>query len=488
MLPTNPAALPYVVANITGGIGTGTGGTNGTYAGGVSGGPLGFAWTYTIAGGALSNYTITNRGVAVANTAPTLSLPSGGLTGATVPTATTAVIPVSGTFWAITADSVYVALWQNSASSLAAVNKPDATQVKVPLTTATLTQSSLAQVGSDLRSPAVLFSDPNQRALLTGWEDGSLSFKLDTLSPAATWINSQIAASAFTLISGLSWATAGTVSGSPIPNSFAMQAQGLGGKLAFGVGGDGAFFIGKYDANLAGAVAASVGGSCAPEAQPFVYDTANVVYAVYTGSNVIALTSTATDGNCTNARRFSDRIAYLSDVYRGLIQPYTMKYDGTSKRAMLRSALWEGTFVIGQSNGVGWDTNVTAATKVPIYPGKALKLQGGPVVNAAVAGTISPTAQIDDLYERNNATLSSGFASALLDTELANRPTLKHVCFGNARGGAAYSAIKKGTADYTDVINQAARLTTLAAAQSSNVIVRGIHLMHGGCEQQHLFR
>lgn len=113
------SALPYEVTGISGGIGTGTGGMNGTYVGGVSGGPAGFQWTYTIAAGALSSYTITNPGLATTNAVPTLSLPLGSLTAPTIPTATVGTIPVSRVFLAPSTDATQILAWTNSAAALA---------------------------------------------------------------------------------------------------------------------------------------------------------------------------------------------------------------------------------------------------------------------------------------------------------------------------------------------------------------------------------
>lgn len=135
VLATTPAALPYEVTGISGGVGTGSGGTAGTYAGGVSGGPSGFQWTYTIDGtGKLASYAIINPGISTSNTAPTLSLPSGGLTGATVPTAAVGTIPVNRIFAAPTADGNYLGAWGNSAGSLATAPF-SSTQTKLPLST-----------------------------------------------------------------------------------------------------------------------------------------------------------------------------------------------------------------------------------------------------------------------------------------------------------------------------------------------------------------
>lgn len=133
MLTATPSALPYEVTGITGGIGTGTGGTPGWYVGGVSGGPLNFQWSYQIGSdGKLAAVQIDNPGIATANTAPTLSLPSGGMTSPTVPTATVGTVPVNRVFFAPTSDGLKLGAWMNSAGSLATVTV-SGTQIAVPL-------------------------------------------------------------------------------------------------------------------------------------------------------------------------------------------------------------------------------------------------------------------------------------------------------------------------------------------------------------------
>ena len=69
---------PYTYNNVVISNG-GSGGTPGTYTGGVSGGPTGFAFTYTInSSGVISNANVTNPGTASTGTAPVVSFPSGG--------------------------------------------------------------------------------------------------------------------------------------------------------------------------------------------------------------------------------------------------------------------------------------------------------------------------------------------------------------------------------------------------------------------------
>jgi lysophospholipase L1-like esterase len=103
------------------GIGTGSAGTPGTYAGGVSGGPTGFAWTYTIDGtGKIANYAITNPGLSTDTMAPTLSYPSGSVTGATVPVATVAsLVADQKTYWVVAADGSQLLLYGNNGGAVA---------------------------------------------------------------------------------------------------------------------------------------------------------------------------------------------------------------------------------------------------------------------------------------------------------------------------------------------------------------------------------
>ncbi len=119
-LPIAATALPFEVTAISGGVGTGSGGTPGTYALGVTGGPPGFKATVTIGGdGKIASYAILNPGIATTNSAPTLSL-SGvtGLTGATTPTATVGTVPVGRVFIAPSSDGQSFLAWMNSAGAL----------------------------------------------------------------------------------------------------------------------------------------------------------------------------------------------------------------------------------------------------------------------------------------------------------------------------------------------------------------------------------
>lgn len=158
------SALPQGVTSLsTAGVGTGAAGTAGTYAGGVSGGPTGFTWQYTIDGtGKIGSYSIVSKGLSTATTAPTLTYPSGGVTGATVPVATVSgIVLLSETYWAATSDSKGVALWQNTGTgSPVAVTNPDATQIvfynKAAVDAAVASVSGVATFSTALGSESVV--------------------------------------------------------------------------------------------------------------------------------------------------------------------------------------------------------------------------------------------------------------------------------------------------------------------------------------------
>lgn len=133
VLPETPTDLPYEVTAITGGIGTGSGGLPGVYAGGVSGGPPGFAWSYTIGSdGTVAGYTIDNPGISLDGAVPTLSFPLGYLGTPTAPTATVGTVPVNRIFYAIDATGDTLLLWGNNAGSLASAPFGE-TQMGIPL-------------------------------------------------------------------------------------------------------------------------------------------------------------------------------------------------------------------------------------------------------------------------------------------------------------------------------------------------------------------
>jgi hypothetical protein len=103
--------------------------------GGVSGGPTGFRWSYTIGStGALVDYEIVNPGLSLSGDAPTLSLPggTGGMTGVTIPTAYVETIPSGYTFYAPSSDGTELLAWGNNAGTLAS-SPFGGNQISIPL-------------------------------------------------------------------------------------------------------------------------------------------------------------------------------------------------------------------------------------------------------------------------------------------------------------------------------------------------------------------
>ena len=112
------SALPQGMTGYTSLVG-GSGGTTGTYALGISGGPTGCAGTYTIAGGAVTSITITNPGLSTSSTAPTLSFPSGSVTGASATAVVGTLIANQKTYWVPSSDGTQLLLYGNNAGSVA---------------------------------------------------------------------------------------------------------------------------------------------------------------------------------------------------------------------------------------------------------------------------------------------------------------------------------------------------------------------------------
>lgn len=137
LLSAPASALPFEVTAISGGA-QGTGGTPGTYAGGVSGGPPGFKWSVVIGSDGKGTWVIDNPGLATTNAAPTLILPSGtGLTGATAPTATVGNVPVSRLFLAPSSDGLsYLAWYNKSGTGLNQFPDSPAAQFRLPVQSA----------------------------------------------------------------------------------------------------------------------------------------------------------------------------------------------------------------------------------------------------------------------------------------------------------------------------------------------------------------
>jgi len=463
VLPSTPAALPNEVLTVTGGVGTGSGGTPGEYAMVLTGGPSGAQVFGTIGGdGKVAGYRIANPGISVSSSAPTIAWPTGtGLTGATAPTATVGTIPAPRAFWGVTADSAYQALWINSAGVLTPVVGPDGSQIKRPIGStgsSWITKSGLAELGSDARGLTFAITDPNKRVILAGFSDGGLSFKLDTTSPAATWVTSQIAANSAVRKSDMVQEFRGSAIGSTPPNALIYAIRDASNRFLFGVGYDGAFEVGKYDAKVQRAV---LGASTAV---PYIDESGGQIIVRY-GAGTVTLTS---EGTNSKPQRVGNRIAFLSDRYRSITQPYIMDADGSNQRAFQVDRPYEGFFITGQSLAAGYGTN---AISNAVYPQNAYCLTGGPVHD----GGSPATAPLISLREVTKETIATSFATAVLDSELAFRPENRLVLFGNPVSSTAYSGLKQGTTPYNNTLTEISNILAI----NPSFLVRGFGVIHG---------
>ncbi|MBO81421.1 MAG: hypothetical protein CL801_08385 [Citromicrobium sp.] len=140
----------------------GSGYTDGTYAGGVSGGPTGFSWTYTVSGGVVTATAITNAGLSTATTAPTLSLPSGSGTGATATATVAPLVADQASYWAASTDGKSLNLWKRNGSAVAAVNNPS-TGGQIRVSQANLVEEVIGKSRPYIKPPSA--TDPLYRLI-----------------------------------------------------------------------------------------------------------------------------------------------------------------------------------------------------------------------------------------------------------------------------------------------------------------------------------
>lgn len=168
----------------------GTGYTPGTYALGVADGPTGFAATYTVgSGGTVESIAITNPGLSTSTSAPTLSFPSGGGTGAAATATVGNLITDQRTYWAALDESRSMGLFRNNGGTLAEVVNVDGDQIAMPQ--ATLVSELLARFGSLSNTPYVLENPEFQRVRFSvvtqdgAWPENGISVRYlfrDTVS------------------------------------------------------------------------------------------------------------------------------------------------------------------------------------------------------------------------------------------------------------------------------------------------------------------
>lgn len=131
------SALPRGITGVTSLVG-GSGGTNGTFALGVSGGDFtGVVGEFTVAGGILTGVVFTNGGINLTGgtTVPTLSFSaSAGLTGASATAVATPKVATQATYLAASSDGKALMLWRNDGTSTPAAVL-DANSVQIGLRT-----------------------------------------------------------------------------------------------------------------------------------------------------------------------------------------------------------------------------------------------------------------------------------------------------------------------------------------------------------------
>ena len=115
-------ALPREVSGYTSLV-AGSGGTNGTFALGVTGGSItGVEGTFSVSGGALTAITITNGGLGSGTTPPTLGFTaSSGLTGASATAVVSPKVATTGRYLALSSDGLSLQLYQNDGTSTPAI-------------------------------------------------------------------------------------------------------------------------------------------------------------------------------------------------------------------------------------------------------------------------------------------------------------------------------------------------------------------------------
>ncbi len=343
--------------------------------------------------------------------------------------------------------------------------------------------SGLVQYGTTTFHVLFGLVDANNRPALLVLDTGKIVLDLEALSAAGVLLQG-----GFQTVSGINQLSAENIGGSYANGAaFVTALLDSNSRVLSGFLADGTMFIGKYDSRLLGAVAANEGPALSRNG-PFFSAIAGQIVAYFgTAYNVLT-----TEGTNSEPRPLGDSVAFLSNRQRGVTAPYIMNIDGTNQRAMLQQAVYEVYPAAGQSNTPGY-ISTPALTLTAPYPGQALMFAGGAGPIAEYPAVFGGSGTLTDLHEDTSGagkgeSIASSMVSALLDHELTNRPKLKVVACGSGYPGAAYTAIKKTTGPYNDIIAQVGRAKTLGDAEiaagrgglaTKSAIVRAQILMHG---------
>lgn len=163
-----------------------------------------------------------------------------------------------------------------------------------------------------------------------------------------------------------------------------------------------------------------------------------------------------------------DRVKYVSTRRRGTRAEYSSSLTGADvRRHYVDPGVYEQVIITGQSLAQGGAN--AAITTTPPYPSSAYRFSNGPVGNGAEAITSILAPLREEVFE----TISTGFARKLLSVV----PDRKVLVTGQAYGGAAYAALKKGGTlpCFAQCISQ----VTSGAAQDGGAQVRAVFVIHG---------
>lgn len=395
----------------------------------------------------------------------------------------TPTVPPSGvtsgaTYWAVDTTGENLVLYTNTAGTGVLVTPI----LKIPTGVSLFSINSLVYYNGYTFNVKMGLVDPNYRRWMLCLDTGEINADLDSYSSAHV-----LAYGGMSVVSGINILSVENTGGSYANGqAFSLALTDANNRVLAGYLSDGTFYIGKYDTRLLSAVTFAEGPALSREG-PLYSGTSGQIVAWY-GDDPVTLTS---EGTNTEPRVLGDRVGFFSTRRRGVQSTYIMNFDGSDQRAMLRGAVYEAYALGGQSNTPGY-ISTPAITSTDAYPGVALMFasNAGPIPEYPTviggAGTLTNLLEVNAIFKGES--ISSSMIFSMLDNQLAVRPRIKAIPFGSGYPGAAYTAIKKGTGPYADMISQATRITTLGAAEIAAgntpwtkvpAIVRAFILMHG---------
>lgn len=500
VLSTTPSALPYEVTGISGGIGTGSGGAAGWYVGGVSGGPVGFQWSYQIGSdGKLAATRIDNPGLSTSNTAPTLSLPSGGISGATVPTATVGTIPAGRKYLAPAADGQTMQAWANVGGTNTLLGDPSI-YTKVGVDAADALTRSLFSIpirwipGNTVRigdRNGNYVAEFNLNGLSGSVNDSSFTpalasdinwlrgFKqLVKVIPGAQFVFGDRTGNYVTQIG----ASGVGISENSLNTTLADNNNWLTGlrKLMRYIPGA-KFLFGDRSGNYVDG--ADANGPLATGSSA-TYSTTTVAGK----TQILKAATVISDGTANDDRPvgIAGHVRFTSDRDGATVKPYRMLPSGLS---LMQAGATDRVYLLlsyGQSLSIGTSPSVAAAITTASHPGAVMRFNRGvrPIgaTQTLPSGQTIPVAltDIDRLVPLSAVLDSAGYGETHLETAayaLFNQAGMRSISVAPGIGGASYEQLCKGTQPYANVLTIVERARDIVAALGwkLEVIVDWVH-------------